>query len=258
MKMKRNFVLGLVVFALALSIVGCSREVSAGGGTQGTTLSVASQAGDADQPRSISVNGVGLASASPDIALIQLGVESLDTEASLAIADNTSRMTAVMDALKSMQIADEDIQTVNYNMWMEPVYDDQGRPTDQMRFHVVNQIQVKLRDLPKTGELIGNALEAGVNNVGGISFSVADPAQLQSEARDRAIASARAKAEQLAAGFGAQLGSLRQVTEFGGVTAPAFDVRVAEGSGGGGGPVPVSGGAFNVTVEIQATFEIAE
>jgi hypothetical protein len=144
-------------------------------------------------------------------------------------------------------------------MWIEQVVDREGQPTGESRYHVVNQVRVRLRDLTKTGELLQKALEAGANNVGGVSFSVADPKALQQEARDQAIADAQAKASQLAAGLGAQLGRLRQVSEYGGVIAPSVPVEAyAEGLRGGGGPVPVSGGEFSVTVEIQVVFDIAE
>jgi uncharacterized protein YggE len=87
-----------------------------------------------------------------------------------------------------------------------------------------------MRDLSKTGELLQEALEAGANNVGGISFSVADPKALQQKARDQAIADAQAKAEQLAAGLGAQLGPLRQVSEYGGIVVPSAPVASERGT----------------------------
>jgi uncharacterized protein YggE len=142
-------------------------------------------------------------------------------------------------------------------MWIEQVVDRESRPTGESRYHVVNQVRVRLRDLSKTGKLLQKALEAAANNTGGISFSVDDPTALQGEARDRAIADARAKAQQLATGLGAQLGRLRQVSEYGGVIAPSEPI-FAEEVRGGGGLVPVSGGEFSVTVEIQVVFDIAE
>jgi uncharacterized protein YggE len=249
----------LVVLAgllLAIGLTGCAElPTNTGDGSQRTALTSALESGGESMPRTISTNGIGTASAPPDVALIQLGVETIHTDAAQAISDNTERMTAVMDVLKAMEVEDKDIQTVSYSMWIEQVVDREGQPTGESRYHVVNQVRVRLRDLSKTGEFLQKALEAGANNVGGVSFSVADPTALQGEARDRAIADARAKAQQLATGLGAQLGPIRQASEYGGVVAPSAPV---EAYGGGGGPVPVSGGEFSVTVEIQVVYDIAE
>jgi hypothetical protein len=86
---------------------------------------------------------------------------------------------------------------------------------------------------------------------------VADPTELERQARDKAIADARAKAEQLAAGLGAKLGPVRQVSEYGGVVK-VVEAPVAERALAAGAPVPVSGGEFSVTVQIQVVFDIAE
>jgi len=243
---------------LAIGLTGCAKlPTNTGDGSQRTTLTSALESGGESMPRTISTNGIGTASAPPDVALIQIGAETIHTDAAQAISDNTERMTAVMGVLKAMEVENKDIQTVSYSMWIEQVVDREGQPTGESRYHVVNQVQVRLRDLIKTGELLQKALEAGANNVGGVSFSVADPKALQKEARDQAIADAQAKAEQLAAGLEAQLGPLRQVSEYGGLIAPSAPV-FAEGVRGGGGSVPVSGGEFSVTVEIQVVFDIAE
>jgi uncharacterized protein YggE len=245
---------------LVIALTGCSElPVTTEGGPQPTVLTSALESNGEPTLRTISINGVGMASAPPDMALIQIGAETIHTDAAQAISDNTERMTAVMSVLKAMKIEDKDIQTVSYSMWIEQVYDREGQPTGESRYHVVNQVRVRLRDLSKTGEVLQKALEAGANNTGGISFSVADPTALQGEARDRAIADARAKAQQLATGLGAQLGPIRQASEYGGVVAPSAPVEAFGGGfGGGGGPVPVSGGEFSVTVEIQVVFDIAE
>jgi len=247
---------------LAAALVGCGEAATAGAGPQPVGPQAAPpitplQAGGEPTPRTISVNGIGTATAQPDLAEIQLGVEVVNADAGLAISENTERMTAVMDVLKEMGVEEKDIQTVKYSMWIEEMRDREGQPTGETRYHVVNQVRIRIRDLSKTGEVLQKALEAGANNVGGISFGVSDPAALQREARDQAIADARAKAEQLATGLDARLGPVRQVSEFGGVVTPKL-APMAERAMAAGGPVPVSGGEFSVTVQIQVVFDIAE
>ncbi len=202
----------------------------------------------------VTATGTGTASAPPDIADITLGVEIIDADASAAIAENNDRMAAVRAALSNVGIAELDVQTVSFNMWVEQVFGPQG-PTGEVRYHVINQVRVRLRDLSHTGELLEQALAAGANSVGGITFGVEDVAALQREARDLAVDDAHARAAQLAGRLGVDLGSVRQVTEGGGVV-PALGVQAERVLAGGSGP-PISAGEFSVSVSVQVVFDIA-
>jgi uncharacterized protein len=207
-------------------------------------------------PATISVNGVGTASATPDVAYVQLGVEAINTDPAAAVKENTDKMTAVLAALQAQGIAAEDIQTVNYDMTLEQVVDQDGKPSGEIRYHISNVVRVKVTDLSKVGSVLSAALEAGANTVSGIEFSVLDPVALQTQARDKAIADAQAKATQLASGFGAKLGPIHNVNEFSGPVAPSPRFA-ASAAVTGNGEVPVSPGQFTVTIEVQATYDIA-
>jgi uncharacterized protein YggE len=257
MTKKRNVVRIALMLMLVLGVVGCTKTASAGGGPQVAASGSQYLSTAATDLPGISVVGSGVVNARPDTALVDLGVEVVDTDARKAFSTNTTRMQAVTEVLKEMGIQEEDILTINYSMWIEQVYDRDGQPTGENRYHVIHQVRVRVRDLDKTGALVQQALEAGANSVGGITFSVSDSAALQSEARDKALANAKAKAEQLASNLGVQLGAPRQVTELGGQLM-ALPAVYAQGIGGGGGPVPVSGGEFSVTVDVQLVFEILQ
>jgi uncharacterized protein YggE len=256
MAMMRNVITVVIVSMLVFATGGCEKTVSAGGGPQVATAGSQLQpTASADAP-GISVVGRGIVNASPDVALVDLGVEVVNTDANEAFGENTTRMNAVMDVLEEMDVQEQDIQTIHYSMWIEQVYDRDGQPTGETRYHVIHQVRVRVRDLDATGELMQKVLEAGANNVGGMTFSVADSEALQKDAREKALANAKAKAEQLASSLGVQLGPPRQVIELGGQFMPV-PMYVVEGVGGGGG-VPVSGGEFSVAVDIQLVFEIVE
>jgi uncharacterized protein YggE len=191
------------------------------------------------------------------VADIRLGVEVIETDPDLVVSESTSRMATVRSAIKEMGVADEDIETIEYSMRVEPQQDKNGQPTGENRYHVVHQVRVRLHDLSQVGALLGNALAAGANTVGGVTFGVADPTALQQQARERATADARAKAEQLASALNAKLGSLRQVSEssspIGPIGAPMIERATTASS-----PVPVSSGTFVVRIEIQVIFDLAE
>ena len=241
-------VLGLVLLA------GCGVPAVAGN----PQLSVAAGSGGNEMGYTINVNGSGVASAAPDIVDVRLGVETIDSDAGEAIASSTERMNAVLAAIEALGIEAKDIQTVNYNMWVEQVYDREGLPTDELRYHVVNELSVRLRDISKTGQLLEDALEAGANTVQGITFGIEDTEALMQEAREEAIANARTKAEALAEGLGVSVGKVHQVMEYSSMPQPASMPRMAYDSMGGGGEVPISGGTLNIQVEVQVVFDIVQ
>jgi len=238
-------------------MLGCTGSaVDAGGGTVLPDALTAMTSEDA-LAHTISVTGMGTATARPDVAYLTLGVEVIDKDVAEALSASTTRMTAVREAIGGFDIAAEDLQTVQYNVWVEQIYTDRGEPTGEYRYHVINQLRVRLHDIAKVGPVLTAALDAGANSVGGISFEVENTTELEKQARELAIANAQAKAEQLAAGFGAKMVGLNRVAE---ITAGSGQVvRMApamEAGMGGGGQVPVEAGEFSVTVQLSVVFDI--
>lgn len=248
----------IVSIALVLVLAGCGgASIESAGGAPVLANAERAAVGNDQMAYTINVNGSGVVSAAPDVADIRLGVETVADNAEDAIADNTERMNQVLEAVTALGIDETDIQTVDYNMWVEDVRNDEGRPTDERRYHVVNQIRVHLRDISQAGALLEDALAAGANTVGGISFGVEDATELQAEAREKAIANAREKAEALAEGLGLDLGSVRQVSEYSSTPRPEPMAARMEGLGGGG-DVPVAGGSLQVSIEVQVVFNIEQ
>lgn len=256
MRTKRVRVIAVsgLLLSVAALLLGCGAPLIGAGDSQALRFSANSGNGVAN---TISVNGTGIAVGTPDVADVQLGVESSGTDAAEVIAENTTKMDAVMEALKGLGIEDRDVQTVAYSMWVEQVYDPQhGRPTGEMRYFVANQVRVRVRDLDMTGRLLEVALSAGANTVQGISFSLEDPEALQRVARAEALQNARAKAEELAAGLNVRLGRVQQVSEYSSGAAPVMMdtmVRLEQQAA----QVPIAPGSYNVTVDVQLVFEIA-
>lgn len=204
--------------------------------------------------RTLTVTGDGAASAAPDIADLELGVQTINEDPTVAIVDNTTAMADVIETLIDLGIDEDDIQTWSFHMWVEQVYGPDG-PTGEFLYHVVNQIVVRVRDLDMTGDVLGAALAAGVNNVSGITFGVEDTQAQEEAARDAAVDNAVAKAEQLAERLGVKVGSPRHVIETSGDFSPErLERAVAFESAGAS--VPVSPGDFTVRVSVNIVFDI--
>ncbi|MGC8837372.1 MAG: SIMPL domain-containing protein [Anaerolineae bacterium] len=254
---KSMLAFGSILVLVALLVGGCSAAKALPGPAVASAQEARGEDNSYSTPRMLSVNGTGTATGTPDVVYVELGVDLKSPSASEVVEESTARMGKVMEALAKLEVEKKDIQTVAYNMWVEEVYDKEGNPTGERVYHVVHRVQVTVRDLEKVGTVLEKALEAGANTVGGIQFSVEDPTALQREAREKAIANAKAKAQQLAEGLGVTLGEPQSISEYGYMaTVPVKGVMMEGVGGGGAGPVPVSPGQLIVTVEVSVSWVI--
>jgi len=212
----------------------------------------------AQQLHTISVTGSGIAFGSPDIAVATIGVHTQSENPSAAVSENTDKMNAVIAALKDLGIEDKDIQTSNFSIYAQQNYEPTtGKPTT-ITYVADNSVTVKIRDLSKVGQALGKAVDAGANTIHGVNFTVSDQSKLEAEARDKAMADAKARSEQLARAAGVALGQPMTINEYSAVQPIPYSVKeVALGVGGAGvAPVPVSTGQIQVSLQVNVTYEI--
>jgi hypothetical protein len=207
--------------------------------------------------RTLNVSGSGQVVVNPDLAYINLGSRAESVNPGEAVAQSNAQIESIINVLKSKGISEQDIATSNFNIYSMEDYGFDGQRTG-MRYVVENTVGVTVRDLPKLGEILQAAIEAGANNVYGISFDLEDKTEILAKARELAVENGTEKAQDLAQLTGVELGALYNVSIFGGVPMP-FNMG---GKGGGVAyesalaDVPVSPGQLTITVEVNMTFEI--
>jgi len=268
----RAVLMAAAVLALALA-AGCSavsrpavsagvQAVPAGGGPSGSQP--VALIGQSSQPvaptnRGITVVGTGKASGTPDVANINVGVETQAASVQQAVNDNKAKMTKLLDALKSLGIADKDIQTSNYGVYTErqPMPGLEGKGGEgPVSYRVTNQVNVMVRDIAKLGDVLDKVVAAGANNVYGVNFSVADTSKLQADARAKAIEDAKSRAESLAKLTDVTLGDVMNVSEVLGGPGSVYGVMDSAKMGLGGGGAPIQPGELEVNMSVQVTFAI--
>ena len=226
----------------------------------GSITVVASPAADqeASAPsRTISVSGVGEASGVPDTASIQLGVDVQNPDPAQALADANSTIQQVEDVLQSSGIDPQAIQTASFQMWAQQDTTSQNgssatgsQATDQQIYHVQDILNVTT-SLDQAGSILDAAVAAGANNIGGLSFTLSDPAPLLQQARGQAIADAQQRAEQIAQLMGVTLGGPVSVSEnVNNNPAPIRSLATAAAM------TPVNGGQLSVTVNVDVSYAI--
>ncbi len=206
----------------------------------------------AAENRTIEIYGEGRVEVEPDMAHLKVGVMTTDEEAHTAAALNAQVIGEVLEAIAAAGVAERDMATSNYSINYERPRPDHGRLTG--RYRVNNTVAIKVRDLLRVGEVLGAAIRGGANEAYGLSMAVEDPSSALVLARERAVANARQKAEQLAKLHGEKLGRVLEVSE---VVA-----------GGGGRPmlkamamdmersVPIRAGSQQISVRLRVVYAL--
>lgn len=201
------------------------------------------------------VTGEGKSSATPDLAVVNVGVTAQGVTVKAAQDQLNSNINEVSDAIKKLGIDAKDIQTSNYNI--NPTYDFREGPQRIAGYTANTNLTIKVRDIDKVNSVIDAATVNGANQVGGVSFEVSDKTKAENEAREMAVKEAKEKAQQAAKIGGFALGKLVNYHEsFGGGPGP-IPLRVAQGDvQTAEPPTQIEPGTSEITVTVTLSYEI--
>lgn len=202
--------------------------------------------------RTMTVIGEGTTNMEPDTAQATIGVQITSENLEEATSMARQTMDAVLAALQNQGVAEQDIQTTNFNIFVEQTRGPEGQPTGEMLYHVNNDVQITIRELDNIGAVLDAAIEAGANNIYGVNFSIADESAARSEARAEAFNNAMTQAQDLAQLTNVQLGEVVRIREVIGDQGPIPFAAQAEAIGGAGGPI--APGQLEVMVRLEVTY----
>ena len=228
----------------------------AGGPAPGYSLTLQTGGGQAG----IRVTGQGKITLEPDLALLNIGVETVATTVAQARDDAASAMAAVVLALGARNIEAKDIQTRFFNISPQYEFQEVTRKQVVVGYRVTNSAAVKIRDLDALGPIIDQVATAAGDaiRINGIRFTVEDPKPFHLRLREQAVKDALAKAEQFARLTGVSLGRLVFISES--TTGPPvvreFAVERAFAVAAAAPDTPVSGGELELRMTVQAVFDI--
>jgi hypothetical protein len=223
----------------------------------GLALAAASARAE-EPPAAITVNGTGTVSAPPDTGHLAAGVVTEAASAAEAVRANNVAMGRVLAAVEAAGIEKKDVQTQGFSV--SPVYEPYEPPAARARaprvvgYRVSNQALVEVKGVDKVGDVLDRVVAAGANEIGGISFSIGEPAPLLDEARKRAVADARRRAETYASAAGVRLGRLLRLDESGGFV-PLPEPRMAR-MAAEAASVPIATGEVDLSVTIVASYAL--
>lgn len=202
------------------------------------------------------VSGTGKVSTKPDTAFISVGITAQGATVKATQETINQTINKVSDSIKDLGIPASDIQTTNYNI--SPTYDYTGPSQRITGYTASTNLNIKVKELDKANSVIDGATKAGANSVGGINFDVDDKTAVENEARVKAIAEAKQKAELAAKTAGFTLGRMINYSESrGGSPGPIPYALEARGAADiKSTPTSVEPGTQEITLTVTLSFEI--
>lgn len=215
----------------------------------------------------LEVQAEGRATYLPDTAFVSAGVVSTGTTAQEATDANARDMARVIAALRKAGVEERKIRTQQINV--QPRFaraapnDYEGQP--QITGYVArNSVAVTITKLGSAPDVIAAAFGAGANSVNGPNLGAQDRDKGLAEARDAAIAQAKAEAESYAKSFGMRVARVIRVSERGN-SARAMDFVVTGTRAMAApppppppAPPPIAGGEMERTVTVWVDFALVK
>jgi hypothetical protein len=195
-------VAGMVVVVLAIGVLmaACSS----------TPKAAAAKPNCGSGSPKLTVQGTGLATGTPNMLTVSVGVDVTGPTAAAALADDNTKATAVKAAMGLGGIKAKDVQTSNLSI--NPQYNIKGVITG---YEVSNTLTAKLRDFTTAGSVIDGIAGAAGNAIrlDSLDFSVEDSRGLEDHARNDAVHQAVSHAKSMALAAGERLGPVCSLTD---------------------------------------------
>lgn len=210
--MKKSIIL-TVIAASALGIAACGQTTSP------TALPEVVKVQNVEN-NSITVNSKEEVKVVPDIAQLEFGVTTEAADAESCQTKNAEETNKVITLLKSLGLEDTQIQTNGYGL--NPQYDWSGNSQKLIGYEMTTNITLTGLPIDQVGKLINDSVTSGVNQINSITYKSSNYDTSYQEALTLAVASAKTKAEAIAAASGSTLGPVISVEELNNNTDPRY------------------------------------
>lgn len=200
-------VLGAAALAVALGEAGSAPPASA-------SQTDRSAAGCSASTSKITVQGTGQATGTPDVLNAVFSFATTAGTSTAALSENNAKVAQALAALSGSGVASRDLQTTGLSLQPQYAYPQGAAPT-LTGYQVTDTVDATLRDVAKAGAAIDAVVGAAGDaaQINGLTFSIANPAGVQDQARSQAVHLAVAHAEAMAAAAGRRLGPVCSLTD---------------------------------------------
>jgi len=138
----------------------------------------------------MTLSGQGQVAASPNLAIIHLGVETTGFDLTTIQAENARIIEAVTQTLRAMGISD--IKTVQYSIDKNYIFEN-GRQIDR-GYTIRHILEIRTNQIDDVGRIVDTAVMMGANRVEFIAFDLSDRGSYYRQALNLALEDAQKKA----------------------------------------------------------------
>jgi len=162
-------------------------------------------------PRVLATNGYGEIKVKPDLAVLNLQVNSTHKSGKNAKQDVDNRVNDFIDQLKKMNLAEEDM--IASSLRIHPKYEHRSPGGRQfVGYEASRNLAVTVRQLERLTHLLDAALESNIEGVDNIRYDSSEEEKHQLAAHQMAIENSKLKARELARAYAVKLGSVLNIT----------------------------------------------
>lgn len=206
---------------------------------------------------SITITAAGKVLYVPDIGYIHVGVSSEGKTAAEAWQKNEAIVKRIFEALKDLGLEEKDFKTTNLNI--QPRYLNKKDQAPKLLGYTVSyDLEVTVRKLEQMGTLLDRMVGAGANRHMNVSFGSSNFEKLMDQARAKAVAEARKRANLYVTGASdsAVLGDVLGISDTPNRPhAPMYRID-AVALQEGGASLPVAAGEQELSVSITIRWAI--
>jgi len=162
-----------------------------------------------NQQPTVDVTGEGIINVIPDEVILNVRVENTGKNVKELKQQNDFIVNEVLLAVKSMGIDNKDVQTEYIRLSKNYEYNSKT-----YNFVANQAITILVKDLSKYESLVNGLMDSGINRIDGIQFSSSMQAELESQARKKAMDNARKKAIEYAGALDQTIGKAISISEY--------------------------------------------
>lgn len=208
----------------------------------------------------ITVTGEGEIPATPDMAILSVGVLKTASSASEALHANNQALSAAIKTFKDAGIESRDIQTSGFSISPQfdysPAAQNDNKPPKLTGYQVANDITVRVRDLKNLGKLLDVVVSDGINSGGNIRFTNSNIDDLLKDARKAAVKNAIERAKELTEAAGIKTGAILSISEE--QNAPPRGIVMSMAASKMADRVPVEAGENSYQAHVTVTFALQQ
>ncbi len=201
----------------------------------------------------ISVTGNGEITIKPDVAYIQVGLDTTGKTAKESHDANAKQFAEITNVLSDLKIAESDIKTTSFNT--NPDYEWTNNSQVLKGYRTSQMVQVTYRNLDQLGNVLDKLSTAGANRVRGVQFGTEKLEEYKLEALDKAMENARSKADRLVKHAGSKIHGVVSISEGGSYYQPMYDnVGISYATEAKAAPTQIFSGEIKVQANVSVTY----